>query len=517
METDLLIYIVAAAVVALVLGTVIGYLLGVRGSAGADSARAAADARADELDRQLRERQAELSRANEIAERRQEQLVAAESARTKAETERVEAGNEITEFNTALEFVKAELVEVNQAATQLKESNADLRARNAALEEQLVEQKKFLSDANEKLREAFESLSSEALRRNSTSFLEAAKETLDSRVKESTGELERRKQAIEALVKPLGETLFKFDEKLGEIEKIRAGAYEGLKVQIDAMRTTTDSLSSGTHQLVSALKTSNIRGRYGEISLRRVIEAAGMSPYCDFSEQVSVNTESGKLRPDVIVNIPGDRQLIIDAKVPFASYMMAFETNDESEKIAYMKQHAAAVRDHLKKLSQKAYWEQFDKTPDFVILYLHVESSFGAALDHDPMLIEEAIDKQIVFATPTTLITMMRTVGFMWQQERVAQSIYEMRDAGVELYKRTNTMLGHLSRVGAGLTSAVDNYNKAVGSIESRVIPGLEKLKEIGGTLAKDDINRPKPIDTLARSVAKQLPGIDDIDDETEL
>lgn len=514
MDSNLLIYILSSAAIAMVIGVVIGYLLGVRGSAVADSARAAAEAKASEVERQLRDRSAEMIRVNESADRRQEKLIEAESARTRAETELIDARQEIAEKRGQLGLREAENTELSRTITALKESNSEIKARNYSLEEQLAQQKQFLSDANEKLREAFESLSSEALRRNSTSFLEAARETLDSRVKESEGELERRKQAIESLVKPLGESLNKFETQLGEIEKARAGAYEGLRVEIANMQSTTANLSTGTNQLVSALKTSHTRGRYGEISLRRVMEAAGMSPYCDFVEQESVRTDSGLLRPDVVVNIPGNRKLIIDAKTPYIAYQSAFETDDQDERIVRMRSHASAVRDHLKKLSHAGYWQQFDGTIDFVVLYMHIESSFGAALEHDPTLIEDAIKQQIVFATPTTLITMMRTVGFMWQQERVAQSIYEMRDAGVELYKRTNTMLGHLSRVGTGLTTAVDNYNKAVGSIESRVIPGLEKLKEIGGTLAKDDVNRPRAIETLARQVSKQLPGVEDDDSE---
>ena len=264
--------------------------------------------------------------------------------------------------------------------------------------------------------------------------------------------------------------------------------------------------------MVSALKTSHVRGKYGEISLRRVVEVAGLSPYCDFEEQVSVNTETGKLRPDMTVNLPGHRQLIIDAKVPLAAYMRAFETDVESERTDLMKEHAGAVRKHLKDLSNKSYWDQFEHAPDFVIMYLQIESSFGAALMAYPVLIEDAINHQIVIATPSTLITKLRTVGFKWQQERMAEKIYEMRDAGVELYNRTNTMLGHFTKIGSGLSTAVNSYNSAVGSMETRVITQLEKIKEIGGTLTKDELTPMKSIDTAIRPVVKSLASGDDTD-----
>jgi len=511
-DTNTLILIVVASVLGIVVGAIIGYLLGGKKDTGIEAEKAAAEAKAVALEKQLAEKKVEVSRRDDQIERNQQNLVAAEAAKTKAETELTEAKADIVDLREQLEAKELERQSIRNQNIESEKKAVELKARNESVLQQLEEQKQFLLDAEEKLREAFASLSSEALRRNNVSFLETAKETLDAKVKESATELETRKTAIETLVKPLSESLKNFDGKLGEIELKREGAYSEMRTLLDAMKSTTDNLNSGTNQLVSALKTSHVRGKYGEISLRRVVEVAGLSPYCDFEEQVSVSTESGKLRPDMTINLPGHRQLILDSKVPLAAYMRAYETDIEAERIDLMKEHASAVRKHLKDLSNKSYWDQFDQAPDFVIMYLQIESSFGAALMADPMLIEDGINAQIVIATPSTLITMLRTVGFMWQQERMAEQIIEMRDAGVELYKRANKMLEHFNKIGSSLNSAVTNYNNAVGSMESRVVVQLEKIKSIGGTLTKDDLNQVKHIENAIKPITKQLASVDESD-----
>jgi DNA recombination protein RmuC len=249
------------------------------------------------------------------------------------------------------------------------------------------------------------------------------------------------------------------------------------------------------------LKTSHVRGRYGEIGLRRVVEFAGMNEYCDFEEQVSVSTDDGRLKPDMIVKLPGQRQVIVDAKVPLASYIQAFETDDEDEKKNLLQKHTLAVREHFKKLSAKSYWSQFDEAPDFVVMYLQIESSFGAALEIDRTLIEDGINNSIILATPTTLITMLRTIAFSWQQVKIADNIFQIRDAGVELYNRVTTLIQHISNVGSNLNSATQNYNKVVGSLESRFIPQVKKLKEIGGTLMDKEIPEIPQIEISQRPI----------------
>lgn len=509
MDNNTLIIITVASVVGIAIGAIIGYLLGGKKDSGMEAEKAGAVARASELEKQIKQKDTEISRRDDQIVRERDKLLAAEGARAEAETKLTEARSDITDLREQLEAKELERASYRDKAIAADNRSAELNATNKAIVRQLEEQKQFLAEAEEKLREAFASLSSEALRRNNTAFLETAKETLDAKVKESATDLDARKVAIETLVKPLGDSLQKFDGKLGEIELKREGAYSEMKTLLDAMKRSTEDLKYGTTQLVSALKTSHVRGKYGEISLRRVVEAAGLSPHCDFDEQTSVSTETGKLRPDMNINLPGHRQLILDSKVPLAAYMRAFETDSEEERIQCFKEHALAVRTHLKQLSHKSYWEQFEAAPDFVIMYLQVESSFGAALMTDPTLIEDAINNQIVIATPSTLITMLRTVGFMWQQEKMAEQILEMRDAGIELYKRANTMLGHFNKIGNSLNSAVTHYNSAVGSMESRVVVQLEKIKSIGGTLAKDELNTVKHIENAIKPITKQLSPVD--------
>lgn len=270
------------------------------------------------------------------------------------------------------------------------------------------------------------------------------------------------------------------------------------------MKGTTEKLQKETNTLVSALKTSHTRGKYGEIGLRRVVEFAGMSSFCDFEEQTSVHGENGLLRPDLIVHLPGNRKVIIDSKVPLNQYMQAFETEDEDLRKQHLMNHTKAVREHLKNLSSKAYWNQYQDAPDYVVMYLQIESSFGSALELDRTLIEDALNNRIIIATPTTLITMLRTIAFSWQQIHVAENIYQMRDAGIELYNRVNVLIKHFTTVGHNLNQATQSYNNAIGSLESRFIPQVKKLKEIGGTLMEKEITETKPIDTMIRAINQQ-------------
>jgi DNA recombination protein RmuC len=332
---------------------------------------------------------------------------------------------------------------------------------------------------------------------------------LEKQIAESKTDLDKRQQAIDTLVKPLGESLKSFDGKIRDLEHARIGAYAEMKTLLGNMQGSTDRLQKETNILVTALKTSQVRGKYGEIGLRRVVEFAGMSEFCDFDEQASLTTEDGKLRPDLIVKLPGQRKVIVDAKVPLAAYMQAFETTGEEEKKEYLKKHAIAVREHLKKLSAKSYWSQFDDSPDYVILYLQIESSFGAALEFDRTLIEDGINNGIIFATPTTLITMLRTIAFSWQQVSISENIYKIRDAGVELYNRVTTLIQHISAVGSNLSAASQNYNKVIGSLESRFIPQVRKLKDMGGTLMDKEIPELNPVETTLRPINEQLASMD--------
>ena len=419
-------------------------------------------------------------------------------------------GSEIKfqELQKQYDVLKNEYLEVKDDANfnldqwqKEREKNTELSVRHQETIKAMDEQKSFMLKTNEHLKEQFEALSSQVLKNNNEQFLDLAKTTLDKHFSDSKNDLDKRQQAIDSLIKPLNDSLNKFDGKISEIEKIREGAYSEIKVYLDAMRGTTDKLQKETNTLVSALKTSHTRGKYGEIGLRRVVEFSGMSSFCDFEEQTSVQSENGLLRPDLIVNLPGNRKVIVDSKVPLNQYMLAFETEDEDIRKHHINMHAKAVREHLKNLSSKAYWNQYKDAPDYVVMYLQIESSFGAALEIDRTLIEDALNNRIIIATPTTLITMLRTIAFSWQQLNVAENIYQMRDAGIELYNRVNVLIQHFASVGHNLNQATQSYNKAIGSLENRFIPQVKKLKEIGGSLMEKEISETKPIDTMIRSI----------------
>ena len=378
-----------------------------------------------------------------------------------------------------------------KAETQLEETRKNLE-----------EQKKLLEDATNRLKEAFNSLSSEALKSNNKAFLDLAKSTLETYLTSAQGDLAKRQAVISETLKPIKESLENYEKNLKEIEKTRLTAYGDIKNYLDGLKLSQDGLQKETNALVTALKSSQVRGKYGEIGLRRVVEFAGMNDYCDFEEQVSVTTEDGKLRPDMIVKLPGNRRVIVDSKVPLSAYMQAFETTDEKIKNEFLVNHSKAVREHLKQLSSKAYWDQFRSTsPDFVVLYMQIESSFGAALEIDRDLIEDGINNRIIFATPTTIITLLKTVAFSWQQEQIAENSKKIWETGVELYNRINTLVEHISRVGDNLKSAVDNYNKAVGSIETRFMPHAKKLKELGAADQNKEIPELQQVDKTIRTI----------------
>ena len=418
-----------------------------------------------------------------------------------AETEFKEALNTISQLDEDIKNYKSGISSLQNEILKLKTANAELSAKYQESLRAIENQKKFVNDANIALKDAFNSLSTEALKRNSQSFLDLAKTTLAKHIDETKTDLEKRQQVIDSLIKPLNESLRKIDTKIQDIEMAGQGAYSEIKDFLENMKGTTEKLQKETITLASALKTSYVRGKYGEIGLRRIVEFAGMSEFCDFNEQVSVAEEDGRLRQDLIVKLPGQKRLIIDAKVPFLYYMQAFETTDENQKRDFLGKHSLTVREHLKKLSAKEYWSQFDEPPDYVVMYFQIESAFGAALETDRTLIEDGVNNRIIFATPTTLIALLRTVAFSWQQAKVTENIYQIRDAGIELYNRVTNLIENIAAIGESLNNAAINYNKAVGSLESRFIPQAKKLKEIGGTLFGKDIPEIKQADTALRQL----------------
>lgn len=407
--------------------------------------------------------------------------------------------------NHQLQQTTVTINDLNHKLSLSNENGIRLTTQKQELQQRLQEQKEFMDRAGESMKATFHQLSAEALKHNNESFVTLAKSTLETQVTEARGDMEKKQQAIDALVKPLAESLGKFDNKIQEMEKVRMEQHGQINQYMHGVQQMTEQLQKETHNLVSALKTSHTRGRYGEIALRRVVEFAGMTEHCDFEEQVSVASAEGMLRPDMIIKLPDNKLIVVDSKVPLSSYMRAFETENEEERKQFMTQHAQAVRDHLKNLSAKAYWSQFDDSPDYVVLYMQIESSFGAALAADPTLIEDGIRNKVIFATPTTLITLLKTVGFVWQQVRITENIEEMRGAGVELYNRTSTLLGHFSNIGNSLNSAVKNYNQAVSSLESRFIPQAKKLQALSGTFTSKEVPDIEPVELSVRAVAEMM------------
>jgi DNA recombination protein RmuC len=376
------------------------------------------------------------------------------------------------------------------------------RAQTAALRVELQHERARTAEKTALLEQNhahFDALAADALRKNNESFLELA-----------SAKLGQKEQAVEHLVAPLKESLQKVDGKLQELEVARKGAYSSLSEQVRQLLETQKDLRSETGNLVSALRDRpNVRGRWGEIQLRRVVEMAGMIEHCDFETQAHVATEDGRLRPDLIVKLPGGKKVVVDAKMAGQAYLESLQCEDDESRLAKLREHARQVRDHITKLSAKSYWSQFDQTPEFVILFIPGETFLSAALEQDPALIEDGVNQQVIIATPTTLIALLRAVSYGWRQETVAESARAVSDLGRELYSRLATMTEHFAKVGRGLETAVRSYNETVGSLETRVLPSARKFKEHGiapaGELA--------PLNVVDRSIrpvsVPELPAAD--------
>ena len=359
----------------------------------------------------------------------------------------------------------------------------------------LEENLSFAKKNHEELKESFKALSHDALEKNNQTFLDLAKTSLEKFQESAKGDLDKRQESIQQMVKPVKETLGKLDEGLQKLEKERKGDHVSIKSQVD-------SLSKETANLVKALRTPIARGRWGEIQLRRVVEMAGMINHCDFYEQNTADT--ALLRPDLIVKLPGGRQVIIDSKVPLESYLDAIQTDSEAIREAKFKDHARLVRSHINALGKKAYHQHFSPTPEFVVLFLPSETFFSAALQYDPSLIEAGADQGVIIATPTTLIALLRAVAYGWKQESLSRHAEQVSELGHELYKRIVDMSSHFSKMGRSLTTAVDAYNKGIGSLESRVLVTARKFKEMGAAASKLELDVTEPVEKTTRELENQ-------------
>ena len=393
----------------------------------------------------------------------------------------------------------AELARLRVEVRQLAEARQQLSTQLDAQQEALGAQRELLHQAEARLTDTFKSLAAQTLQANNQQFIDLAKVQFESLHNQSAGELAKRELAIAKLVEPVRESLEKVQAKIGEVEKDRLGAYSSLLSQVDVLTKGQSELRRETTNLVGALRRPNVRGRWGELQLKRVVEMAGMIDHVDFYEQESVSTDEGDLRPDLVVRLPGGRSLVIDAKAPLDAYLSSMEEPDEVLAKAKLVDHARQLRDHVNKLSRKAYWEQFPNTPDFVVLFIPGEVFYSAALEQDPELIEFGVRQKVILATPTTLIALLRTVSYGWRQEALADDARRIAELGKELYERLQTMAGHWNAVGGNLRRAVSAYNDAVGSLDSRVMSSARKFRDLNVAHDAKEAEPLKPVDLIPR------------------
>jgi DNA recombination protein RmuC len=363
----------------------------------------------------------------------------------------------------------------------LENENARLKANAEAQSRNMEEVKRAMLDT-------FKSAAADALSQNNEQFIVLAESKLETQIKSSEGNLDERKASIEEMLKPVKESIDSYKKRIEELESGSAKTFGRVTEMLSNMQSTSAILQRETGALVNALRNPRVRGRWGEIGLKRLVEFSGMSPHCDFVEQVYTESEDSILRPDMIVQLPGNSHVVVDSKLPLDAYLSALETDDESARNILLAKHSRDLRDHISSLSKKQYWAQFKNSPDFVVLYIEAESAFYAALTSDKNVLQDAMLNKIILATPTTLLVILKSVAMSWQQHSIAEDAVKIMDAGIELHDRLNGFANHLSRVGAGLKSAVSGYNDAIGSWESRVLPSGKRLEQLKATNNKNEL-----------------------------
>jgi DNA recombination protein RmuC len=426
-------------------------------------------------------------------------LIAHFAGKARVEKVRGQLDVRMQEVNDLMLRIEGMNERIDVLNTELKEEGQNRVKAESKLED-LHEQLKFIEDAKITLGTTFKALSSDVLNTSNEAFLKLAKSTLEKYQTEAKGDLTERQKAIENLVKPMKENLEKYQKLISDMSEKQTGQYTSLQDQVKALLESELSLKTETSKLVTALSSPKVRGRWGELTLKRVAELAGMVERCDFYEQETVDTEDGKLRPDMMVNLPNGRRIVVDAKAPLAGYLEAVDCATEEDRTTHLTKYASHVKKHCLDLSRKEYWDQFDEAPEFVVMFLPGEQFLGAALQEEPGLLEDAFRQKVILATPATLIALLKAVAYGWRQEALEENAKQISELGKELYERLAIMIDHFQNVGKNLDRSLKAYNDAVGSLNTRVIVSGRKFKELGVSSPKELPDLEK-IDTSTRSI----------------
>lgn len=421
-----------------------------------------------------------------------------QGALTAQQTLFAETARRLGDAQEDLQQLRLELQDARNASISIREENAQLRTEVAHQQHAIPQQLALMQKAEVQLKASFDALASTALRTTTEEFLKLADQKLGNVQKDALGEIGKRQVAIDELIQPIRDALRSVDTKLADSEKARIETSTAIGTLIKHIAQGQEQLRGATQNLVRALRTPSVRGRWGEVQLRRVIEMAGMLPYCDFLEQPTLLGEQGRQRPDLIVKLPGGKTIVIDAKVPLEAYLDATDAQEDAVRERRMVDHARQVREHMSKLGAKSYWEQVQPSPEFVVMFLPGESFFQAALQHDPELIDFGVRCQVFPASPITLIALLQVVAQGWRHERLAQNAEEIQALGKDLYARVSKMTDYLDTMRTRLDSTVKAFNEVVGSYETRVLVSARKFKELGAT-SGNEIDPLQPIDTIPR------------------
>src|SRR6266851_5021691 len=434
-------------------------------------------------------------------------VVAAGRTRSSLNSILINAEGRASAAEAASEELRRSVAPLRDEAAHLHEqlrhaeiSRASAESRIEEMQRGLEQQTAMLEEARSRLAETFKSLAADALKSSNEDFLTLASERFKLLQTSAASELDKKHRGIEEIVKPVKDSLDKFDSQIQAMEGDRREAYGTLAEQVKSLLITQDNLRTETANLVRALRVPTVRGRWGEMQLRRVVEIAGMADHCDFDFQPAINNDGALLRPDMLVRLPGHKSIVVDAKAPLMAYLEALEATDDEERAAKLKDHAQQLRTHMVKLSAKAYWDACPGTPELVVLVLPGEMFFSAALQHDPALIEDGAVRRVILATPTTLIALLKSVSYGWREQQIAENAQRISGCAQELHERLGTMVEHLARLGASLDRSIEDFNAAIGSFEGRVLPAARRFKELG-TASKKEIGELTPIDKTARAL----------------